>query len=91
MPSTQLTDISIRSLKPPEKGPVTYRDKIPTGFGVRVSQRGTKSCAKMYGANRQRTTLEKFPIINPPDTVRRPTLLHHSTGHDLWPRDGDVG
>jgi integrase len=64
MPAVQLTDISIRSLKPPAKGQVTYWDKTVSGFGVRVSQGGTKAFVLMHGANRQRITIGKHPILS---------------------------
>ena len=64
MPTTQLTDISIRALKPPEKGQRLYRDKAIRGFGVRVSQGGTKTFVVVHGANRQFTTLGRYPILS---------------------------
>src|SRR6185312_5560536 len=39
----RLTEISIRSLSTPSKGVVIYSDDVLTGFGVRVSEGGTKS------------------------------------------------
>ena len=64
MPAITLTDLSLRSLKLPEKGQVTYWDANLPGFGVRVSQGGTKSFVVVYGANRQRHTIGRYPAIN---------------------------
>ena len=63
MPKTQLTDISIRSLKPPEKGQVTYWDNSLSGFGMRVSQGGAKIFVIVHGANRRRTSMGRYPVI----------------------------
>jgi integrase len=59
-----LTDLAIRSLKVPEKGQRTYLDKNLPGFGVRVSQGGTKTFVLMHGPIRQLTTIGRFPIIS---------------------------
>ena len=53
----KLTDLSVRALKPPEKGAVTYHDDILRGFGVRVSQAGTKCYVLTHGARRRRQTI----------------------------------
>ena len=57
MLKTTLTDVAVRALKPPFEGQVTYFDKSLPGFGVRVSQGGTKTYTVVYGANRRRTSL----------------------------------
>lgn len=59
----RLTDVSIRALKAPEKGQVTYADDTMPGFGVRVSQGGTKTFVVVHGPTRQRTTIGRFPVI----------------------------
>ena len=64
MPKIALTDISIRALKPPDKGQTDYWDQHLTGFGVRLSQGGAKSFFLVHGANRQRTTIGRYPIIS---------------------------
>ena len=60
----RLTDLRIRSLKAPEKGQVTYLDAELTGFGVRVSQGGTKTFVVTYGKDRRRVTLGRYPILS---------------------------
>jgi len=58
----RLTDITIRSLKAPEKGVVYFADDLLTGFGVRVSQAGTKSYVLTHGARRMRETIGRVGI-----------------------------
>jgi len=59
----RLTDITIRALKPPERGQKMHWDNL-TGFGVRVSQGGAKSFVLMHGRNRQLTTIGRVGIIS---------------------------
>ena len=63
MPSHALTDISIRALPSPSKGQTTYWDVGQTGFGVRVSQGGTKTFVVMHGVERRRFTIGRYPSI----------------------------
>ncbi len=59
----RLTDISIRALNPPERGQVTHYDDTLSGFGVRVSQGGTKTFIVVYGPTRRRMTIGRFPAV----------------------------
>jgi len=59
-----LTDLAVRSLKPPATGQYTFRDPTIPGFGVRISQGGTKTFTLMHGPDRKLTTLGHFPIIS---------------------------
>ena len=59
----RLTDASLKSLKAPEKGAVIYADDALAGFGVRVSQAGTKSYVLTHGVRRQRETIGRVGII----------------------------
>jgi len=59
----RLTDMSIRSLKAPQTGVVVYSDDTLTGFGVRVSQAGTKAFVLTHGVRRQRETIGRVGII----------------------------
>jgi integrase len=63
----RLTDISIRALKAPPKGQVTHADDTLPGFGIRVSQGGTKTFVVVHGPTRQRTTVGRFPVISVAD------------------------
>ena len=64
MPKVTLTEITLKSLATPAKGQVTYWDESTSGFGVRVSQGGTKSFVVVHGVNRQRETLGRYPTIS---------------------------
>lgn len=82
MPLLQLTDISIRALKPPAKGQCLYRDKTIRGFGVRVSQGGTKSFVVVHGSNRQFSTIGRYPMLSLKDarTEARRLLAEKTLG-----------
>ncbi len=60
----KLTDISIKTLKSPEKGVAVYFDDTLTGFGVRVSQAGTKSFVLTHGSRRERETLGRVGVVS---------------------------
>ena len=64
MPKVILTDITVKTLPLPDRGQTTYWDEGMKGFGVRVSQGGTKSFVIVHGVNRQRETLGKYPVIS---------------------------
>lgn len=59
----RLTDITIRSLKTPEKGAVIFSDDLIADFGVRVSEGGTKSFVLTHGPRRQRETLGRVGVM----------------------------
>jgi integrase len=59
----RLTDPFIRSLKVPERGAVVYQDDIISGFGVRVSEGGTKSFVLTHGPRRTRETIGRVGVI----------------------------
>jgi len=59
-----LTDVNLRALKAPHTGQRTYFDDTLSGFGCRVSQGGTKTFVLVYGADRRRVTIGRYPIIS---------------------------
>jgi integrase len=59
----RLTDITIRSLKVPQTGAVIYNDDRVKGFGVRVSEGGTKSFVLTHGPRRERETLGRVGVV----------------------------
>lgn len=63
MTSHALTDVAIRALPLPEKGQRTHWDSVVPGFGVRVSQGGTRTFVLMHGRNRQLSTIGRVGII----------------------------
>lgn len=60
----RLTDISIRALKTPSEGASIFYDDALTGFGVRVSEGGTKSYILTHGRRRQRETIGRVGVIS---------------------------
>lgn len=63
MPQTKLTDVTIRSLNAPEKGQVTHWDTALPGFGVRVSQGGTKTFIVIHGPTRKRHSIGRYGTL----------------------------
>jgi len=59
----RLTDLLIKKLKAPDTGQKTYFDDALRGFGIRVSQGGSKSFVVMYGKKRQLKTLGRYPDL----------------------------
>jgi integrase len=59
----RLTDITLRSLPAPPKGQRTYIDDTLPGFGVRVSQGGTRTFVLVHGRIRRRETIGRFPPL----------------------------
>lgn len=59
-----LSDMTVRTLAPPEHGQRTIWDDVVPGFGCRVSQGGTKTFVVVHGRNRQRTTIGRYPILS---------------------------
>lgn len=65
MPKAHLTDITVRSLKPPPPGRnITYFDDQTPGFGIRVSYSGRKTWIVMRGKERARTRLGYYPDLS---------------------------
>ena len=58
-----LTEIVIRNLKAPPAGRSPTRRSLP-GFGCRVSQGGTKTFVLVLGAQRNRITIGRYPVIS---------------------------
>ena len=59
----RLTDITVRELKAPKRGQKFYADHTLAGFGLRVSQGGTKSFVLVHGPRRERVTIGRYPVI----------------------------
>ena len=64
MPTVALTDLTIRKLKIPERGQQDFFDTTLKGFGVRVSQGGSKTFFLMQWKKRKRTTLGRYDIVS---------------------------
>ena len=63
MPALNLTDFTIRNIKPPEHGQVTYWDTSLPGFNVRVSQGGSLTYCLVYGSDRRRVSLGRVGVV----------------------------
>lgn len=59
-----LTDAQIKRLKAPEKGQRTYFDDSLSGFGVRISQGGTKTFIVLCGPKRKRFSIGRYPNMS---------------------------
>ena len=64
MPKANLSDRTLKALVPPQSGQTTYWDESLGNFGVRISQGGAKSFVVVYGPNRTRKTLGRYPTIS---------------------------
>ncbi|WP_227287914.1 site-specific integrase [Boseongicola sp. H5] len=60
----KLTDLHVKRLKAPATGQKIHFDETLRGFGVRVSQGGTKSFVVMYGPSRKLRTLGRYPSLS---------------------------
>jgi len=81
MPTINLTDMTIRNLKPgPDR--LTYFDVNLTGFGVRVAPSGTKTFTLVYGPTRKRISLGRVGIVSLADARKeaRKVLAEHTLG-----------
>jgi len=63
MSRAHLTDINVRTIKPTGKQ-FTVWDASLKGFGLRVSQAGSKSWVVMTGRDRRLTTLSRYPTVS---------------------------
>ena len=71
MPTVALTDLAVRNLHIPERGQTTYYDQSLKGFGVRVSQGGTRTFILVHGEKRKRITLGRYGIISLADARKK--------------------
>jgi integrase len=60
MPNLRLTDLTIKSLKPPSRGQLTYWDR---SLGLRISQGGSKTFVVLAGSGRRRA-LGRYPDVS---------------------------
>jgi integrase len=59
----RLTELSLKSLTRPQRGQRTYTDDALPGFGVRISQGGTRTFVLVHGPTRRRETIGRFPPL----------------------------
>jgi len=83
----KLTEISVRNLPAPPTGWKIHADDSLPGFGVRVTAAGVKAFVLTYGANRQRVTIGRYPIIGLADArVEAKRILAEHTLGKLRPK-----
>ena len=65
MPKVLLTDITIRNLTAPKRGQLIYTDTNLKGFGLRISQGGSKTFVLQTGPANNRTlkTIGRYPAM----------------------------
>ena len=63
LPKLRLTEISVRNLKAPAAGQVTYSDVSLPGFGIRLSAGGSANWVVMHGKDRRRLSIGKYPVV----------------------------
>jgi integrase len=69
MPRLHLTDVAVRALKSPAAGQIDYWDATTRGFGVRVSQAGSKTfVAKVHN---QRVSIGRYPDLSLADARKK--------------------
>jgi hypothetical protein len=80
----RLTDMTIRSLKTPDAGAAIFNDDLIPGFGVRVSEGGTKSFVLTHGPRRQRETIGRVGVVSLQDarTAAKQRLAEYTLGKD---------
>ncbi len=65
----KLTDLAVANVKPPASGRIEIWDAMLPGFGLRISEKGSKSWVVMYhvrghATGKRRLTLGRYPIIS---------------------------
>ena len=71
MPALNLTDFTIRAIKPPDRGQVTYWDTNLPGFNVRISQGGAITFCLVFGTDRRRISLGRVGVVALKDARKR--------------------
>jgi hypothetical protein len=59
----RLSDIALKHLKAPDRGTLSYIDSTLPGFAVRILPSGVKAFTLVYGKERRRANLGRWPIV----------------------------
>jgi len=80
----RLTENAIRDLARPSKGTAIFYDDTLPGFGLRISEGGTKSFVLTHGPRRKRETIGRFGIISIQDarTEAKRRLAEYTLGKE---------
>jgi CheY-like chemotaxis protein/HPt (histidine-containing phosphotransfer) domain-containing protein len=86
MALAQLDTATLENLRPPSRGQIDVWDANLPGFGIRLSQGGSKSWVVMVrrGGRRVRLTLGPYPDLSP-DTARNQAAQYLSPRHEGRP------
>ncbi len=60
----RLTDVTVRAIPAPAKGQIKVCDDTLRGFGIRVSQGGTRTFFLQVGSDRRFISLGRYPVIS---------------------------
>lgn len=84
MSKIHLTDMKVKSLKPPTSGQKDYFDERTSGFGIRVSYGGAKSWFVKYvhDGKQRRKTLGQYPAISLADARKQCLSVKHQLAVD---------
>lgn len=83
MPKVHLTDITVRALKAPDTGTITYFDDTTPAFGIRVSFSGRKTWLVMRGKKRIRTRLGSYPDLPLSEARKKAKTLLSEAEHEI--------
>jgi Arm DNA-binding domain len=86
--NNRLTELTLKSMKPPIKGQDEYFDIAPPGFGLRVSYKGSKTffLVKRVAGHKVRFTLGKFPDLGLKDARLKAVQIIDQIADGLDPR-----
>jgi integrase len=63
VPKKSLTELTLKSLRTPTHGQITYWDTQLTGFNIRLSPGGAKTFSVVVGPQRRRVTIGRYPLV----------------------------
>ena len=84
----RLNEIAVRNLPAPATGSKVFHDDTLTGFGVRVTSTGVKAFVLTHGANRERLTIGRYPIVGLAKArdIARKLLAERTLGRHQTPK-----
>ena len=71
----RLTDLTVKHLAAPSQGQKIHFDDALKGFGLRVSQGGTKTWVLVQGKERKQTTIGRYPDLTLKDARKQAVSL----------------
>lgn len=88
----KLTDIAVARAKPPASGRIEIWDAMLPGFGLRVSDKGSKSWVVMYRvrggpSGKRRLTLGRYPVLSLANARERARRIFELAGDGIDPAE----